>query len=128
MIILDASVLIAHFETTDPHHARATQLLAEHQHHEFLVSTITLAEFLVGPARTGQTKMARHALDILRVRPHGLDPTAAWRLADLRARTGLKLPDCCVLDTAQQHADSVIATFDTRLIAQARRLQLHTAN
>jgi toxin FitB len=128
MIILDASVLIAHFETTDPHHARSTQILAKYQHHEFAISTITLAEFLVGPARTGQTQAARQALDTLGIRTHGLDGNAAWRLAELRAQTGLKLPDCCVLYTAERQTDTLIATFDTRLEEQSRRLQIPTAD
>ena len=40
---------------------------------------------------------------------------AAGQLAELRAHTGLKLPDCCVLLTAERHGPAEIATFDTRL-------------
>lgn len=127
MIVLDASVLIAHFESSDPHHARASQLLADYQQHEFVISTVTLAEFLVGPARTGQTQLAEHALGALNIRTHGLDADAAWRLAELRAQTGLKLPDCCVIYTAERHAGSLVASFDSRLITQAQRLQIRVA-
>jgi predicted nucleic acid-binding protein len=42
-------------------------------------------------------------------------------LAALRAGTGLKLPDCCVLQAAEQ-AHAGIATFDDRLAAAAREL------
>lgn len=129
MIVLDASVLIAHFASTDPHHGQADQLLTAYHQHEFIVNTITLAEFLVGPARTNQADDARRALDTLRIRVHGLDESeSAWHLADLRARTGLKLPDCCVLYTAQHHAESLVASFDTRLLAQAQTLGLRTAD
>ncbi|QNJ89929.1 type II toxin-antitoxin system VapC family toxin (plasmid) [Mycolicibacterium fluoranthenivorans] len=128
MIVLDASVLIAHFQATDPHHARAAQLLAKYQHHEFITSTVTLAEFLVGPTRTGQTETARRALETLDIRAHGLDAEASWRLAELRAQTGLKLPDCCVVYTAERQPDSLIASFDARLITQSRRLQIPTAD
>jgi predicted nucleic acid-binding protein len=40
---------------------------------------------------------------------------AAGQLAELRAHTGLKLPDCCVLLTAERHGPAEIATFDARL-------------
>jgi predicted nucleic acid-binding protein len=128
MIILDASVLIAHFQATDPHHARAAQLLTTYQHHQFATSTITLAEFLVGPVRVGQTETARRALDTLDIHAHGLDADASWRLAELRALTGLKLPDCCVLYTAERQPDSLIASVDSRLITQSRRLEIPTAD
>lgn len=46
---------------------------------------------------------------------------AAVRLASLRATTRLKLPDCCVVLAAQQHAAAVL-TFDGRLAAASERL------
>ncbi|EUA52247.1 pilT domain protein [Mycobacterium xenopi 4042] len=49
MIILDASVLIGHFESADAHHAEATGLLAAHAAESFAASVITLAEVYVGP-------------------------------------------------------------------------------
>lgn len=41
------------------------------------------------------------------------------RLAELRASSGLKLPDCCVPDVAIHHQAS-LATFDDKLAAAAR--------
>jgi predicted nucleic acid-binding protein len=128
MIVLDASVLIAHFQPADPHHQRASQLLAEHHHHQFVINTITLAEVLVGPARSGQTDTFGQALGTLEIQTHGLDANAAAPLAELRAQTGLKLPDCCVIYTAERQTDCLIASFDARLNAQARRLQISTVN
>ena len=47
------------------------------------------------------------------------DADEPLRLAELRAVSGLKLPDCCVLDVAiRNHAS--IATFDGALAAAAR--------
>jgi predicted nucleic acid-binding protein len=127
MIILDASVLIGHFEATDHHHTRATELLIKYHHHEFAASTITLAEFYVGAARAGQAEAARRALTELHVEAQGVNPDAGWRLAELRAQTNLKLPDCCVLYTAEQHT-APIATFDARLSGQAVQLGLAIAD
>lgn len=41
------------------------------------------------------------------------------RLAELRASSGLKLPDCCVPDVAIHHQAS-LATFDDTLAAAAQ--------
>lgn len=127
MIVLDTSVLIAHFESTDAYHERARTLLTAHRQQQFAASTITLAEFLVLPTRHGTLAAARQALDVLNIQPQGLAANAAWRLAELRTATGLKLPDCCVLYTAEQQADRLIATFDDKLQQQAQRLGIPIA-
>lgn len=121
MIILDASVLIAHLEVGDGHHARATDMLLENSHDEFASSAVTLAEVLVGALRAGRGDEARSALEELQVQTLGLDP-AAWELARLRVATGLTLPDCCVLYAARNHASVRLATFDVRLAAAAADL------
>ena len=53
--------------------------------------------------------------------PLGAD--APTRLARLRAETGLKLPDCCVLLAAQDASASSVLSFDDRLSAAAERLR-----
>ena len=83
------------------------------------VNTVTLAEVLVRPARDGRERAMLARLDSLGVAVTEMDPSAALRLARLRATTGLRLPDCCVLLTAEQ-VDGTIATFDDRLAAVAR--------
>ena len=59
-------------------------------------------------------------LDALAVREVALGTDAALRLALLRAQTGLKLPDCCVLLAAADASAQSIATFDDRLAKVAR--------
>ena len=119
MIILDASILIAHLESNDSHHACATQILMDNCHDEFACSTVTLAEVLVGAIRADRSDEARDALAELQVTALGLDADAARELAELRVRTGLRLPDCCVLYAALSQPPAAIATFDTRLTAGA---------
>ena len=121
MIVLDASVLIAHFDATDSHHDRAGELLllAVDQEQPLGASPITLAEVLVGPARIGRMDQATAALDQLRVRPVALPQDTPLRLATLRAATSLPMPDCCVLLAADQAGDAV-ATFDDRLADVAK--------
>jgi predicted nucleic acid-binding protein len=119
VIVADASVLIAHLEASDPHHEQAIELLIEHADSPLGASTITLAEVLVGPAQADRLEDARAALDALGVLEVPLEARAAARLASLRARTGVKLPDCCVLLAAVDADADALLTFDQRLTRAA---------
>lgn len=115
MIVVDASVLIAHLDSRDAFHRAALDSLRAAAGRQLHASALTVAEVLVGPARAGVLSVARRALDALRLETVGLGPDAPDRLAVLRAETGLTLPDCCVLLAAQDtHAEAVL-TFDDRL-------------
>jgi predicted nucleic acid-binding protein len=116
MIVLDASVLIAHLDQHDALHATARERLrtAVKQRRRFSTSTITLAEVLVDPTRSGTLRAAQAALSALGVAELPLPPNAAERLAALRTETALKLPDCCVLLAAEE-ANGGVLTFDERL-------------
>lgn len=125
MIILDASVLIAHLDGADPHHEKAESLLEATSGEALGASPITLAETLVSPARAGRLPDAEAALQRLGVEELPLGEQAPARLALLRAEVSLKMPDCCVLLAAQDHAGSV-ASFDAGLLAVAKKLKLGT--
>lgn len=123
MIVLDASVLIAHLDGADGHHDRAKSLLEASSGEVLAASAITLAETLVSPARAGRLAEAEGALRQLGVKELTLGKNASGRLATLRAEVGLKMPDCCVLLAAQECAGGV-ASFDLDLLAAARKLGL----
>jgi len=120
VIALDASVLIAHLNPNDAHHAAATELLLNAAPGSMLVHALTMAEVLVGGVRVGRGAAMRDDLRAagVDIAPH--DPDEPLRLAELRASSGLKLPDCCVLDVALHHHASV-ATFDSALADAAQR-------
>lgn len=120
MIALDASVLIAHLNPVDLHHKAATAILVAGTPGQMLVHTLTLAEVLVGGVRIGQGASMREDLRAagIVVAPH--DDGEPLRLAELRAISGLKLPDCCILDVAI-HRQASLATFDEALATVARR-------
>lgn len=120
MIVLDASVLIGHLEVADALHERASTLLAELAGDAFGASPMTLAEMLVGPARRGALDTAETVLRHLGVVAVPFAADGARQLAVIRADTGLKLRDCCVVLAAEQ-VGAPIATFDQRLAAAARR-------
>ncbi|MCU4187166.1 type II toxin-antitoxin system VapC family toxin [Acidiferrimicrobium sp. IK] len=120
MITLDARVLIAHFDPVDSHHEAATAILFDAKPGSTLVHTLTMAEVLVGGCRIGRGAAMRDHLRAAGVGVAPRDDDEALRLAELRAGTGLKLPDCCVLDVALHHQTS-LATFDAALASIARR-------
>jgi predicted nucleic acid-binding protein len=125
VIVLDATVLIAHLDAGDAHHDAAEARLLELAHEPFGASSITLAELLVGPARAGRLADAHAALLTLGVSELRLPVDAAERLAALRVATELKLPDCCVLLAAEEVGARVVS-FDARLAREAAERGLGT--
>jgi predicted nucleic acid-binding protein len=118
MIVLDASVLIAYLDAGDTHHQRAEDLLIREVDDDFAVNSLTLAEVLVAPARTGRLQHARAALDDLEVHELPFPADTAVMLAQLRASTDLKMPDCCVL-LAAETVGGRLASFDGQLTRTA---------
>jgi predicted nucleic acid-binding protein len=123
VIVLDASVLIAYLDADDTHHHAAESLLAREIDDEFAANPLTLAEVLVGPTGAGHLDEARGALRALEVGEVPFPPDTFVRLAGLRAETGLRMPDCCVLLSGQDAA-ARIAAFDDRLVRAAEELGL----
>ena len=122
MIVVDASALIAHLDADDAQHQRAVERMMELADQPLGCSSITLAEVFVGPARAGRLEVAERVvreLGVTEIRP---GESAAPRLAGIRAETGLKLPDCCVLLAAQDCGAQAVLTLDDRLGREARRL------
>ena len=122
MIVVDASVLIAHLDERDALHTQATTLLLDAAEQPLAASPLTIAEVLVSPARQDRLDTAVDALGKLELQEVPFASDAAVRLAVLRASTNLKLPDCCVLLAAQDSRAEAIATFDDRLGREAERL------
>jgi predicted nucleic acid-binding protein len=122
VIVVDASVLIAHLDQRDAQHEHAEELLLDLAERPLGASPITLAEVLVEPARKGHLEAAEAALHALAVRELPMGENGPPRLARLRAETGLKLPDCCVVLAAQDGDAAAILTFDEPLQRVATEL------
>ncbi len=120
MIAVDANIAIALADPGDAHSARAAAIMRgdpERQMHP-----VTLAEILVGPARVGLMEEVHDLITRgFQTRIPAADPEQPLRVAHLRARTGLKLPDCYPLDLALE-SGATLATFDARLAAAAASL------
>lgn len=125
MIVLDASVVIAFLDGEDRHHAAAEKLLAEAVEDDVAVNSLTLVEVLVVPARDERLAQTQAALRDLGIAELPFPADTAARLAQLRAETGLKMPDCCVL-LAAEATSARLASFDGQLIraAQGRNLSV----
>jgi predicted nucleic acid-binding protein len=119
---LDASVLLACLDPEDPHHADGLRVLAGGRH-PFVIHEITVAECLVRATRVGAEGSVGALVAAWGevVGSHGSD--GAVRLASMRVRTGLRMPDCCVLDAAEQYKTDV-ASFDRRLRAAAIAVEI----
>ena len=123
MIVLDASVLIGFLDGDDNHHAAAEQLLTRAVDDDLGVNSLTLAEVLVAPVRDRRLEPVLAALHALEVQELPFPADTALRLAQLRAGTGLKMPDCCVI-LAAEDAAATIASFDERLAQTAEMRNL----
>ncbi|MGC5165497.1 type II toxin-antitoxin system VapC family toxin [Luteimicrobium sp. DT211] len=123
MIVVDANVVIAASTPAHPHHDAAQRIASEHGGDGMVLHPLTMAEVLVGPARVGAEVAARHVLEAagFDIAPDG--GPSPEDLARVRATAALKMPDACVLATAEQ-LSVPLATFDQRLTreAQARRV------
>lgn len=124
LTVLDASILLAHLDDSDPHADAAQTILADAD--QLAASTITLAEVLVGAARAGRLDEQLQALADLNIKEVAIDRGAAAQLARLRADTGLRMPDCCVLHTAIATSADALATRDQPLAREAAARGLET--
>ena len=118
MIVVDANVVIAASSPGHVHHEAAQQIVTDHGGEGMVLHSLTMAEVLVGPARGGAEAVARGLLADagFRLAPQG-DPSPE-HLARVRASTTLKMPDACVLATAE-HLQVALATFDRRVAREA---------
>jgi len=123
VIVLDASALIAFLDPADALHGAATASMLALEGRRLMISPLTHAEVLVGPVRAGTLGPTRAAMTDLAIAEVALPADAAIRLAQLRARTRLRLPVCCVVLAAQQ-SRAAILTFDDRLAAAACDLEI----
>lgn len=84
------------------------------------------ARRLVAPTAVGAADQFIAIARRLGIAEIGLPAASAAPLAELRAQTGLKLPDCCVLPAATQMEAAAVAARDERLRTRAGELGFAT--
>lgn len=115
LIVLDASVVIAHLDSADALHRAATAALLEVADDDLRLPASAYAEALIDPTAMGRLDKARDHVAALGLGIVSLDVAIAERAASLRAhhRT-LRLPDALVLATAAELDADVVLTGDRR--------------
>lgn len=120
MIVLDANVMIAVLDPQDSHFAPARRFFVAHASERLAAHRLTMAEALVLAANGGSEVAAAAAISALGVGRFD-EPDDPIELARLRASSGLKMSDCCVLYAAIRER-AQLATFDARLAKVASEM------
>lgn len=115
---VDTAVWIYHLEDVRPYSELTVHLLAEAAagRLELILSTVTLAEILAGPWRTGDAERAGRIEAVLEALP-GVRPAAAtWAVASAAARIRgelkLPLPDAFIIASALDQQAQLLVTND----------------
>ena len=89
---------------------------AEAADYELIITTVTLAEVLTGPLRTGNEKLAQDYRNALTASPTWrlveLTADIAHRAARIRARSRIRLPDAIQVATALETSSMALITHD----------------
>lgn len=116
MIVLDASVVIAHLSPGDSRAERAMEILDTEE--ELGMHPLTVAEVLVRPAQDGAEEDVAAALGRLGIEQLPVERDEPIRIARVRAGARIRMPDACVLAAALR-SGAAVATFDVRLARAA---------
>ncbi len=115
IVVLDASVLIAHLDAEDAHHEASRAALEHAAEDELHLPASAYAEMLVQPSRTGHVDVVRTSLEALVVTVGAIDEKVAERAAALRAHSrSLRLRDALVLAYAEEASAARVLTTDRR--------------
>lgn len=120
VIVLDANVLIAFLDASDPHHVASLELLERRFADGFAASVLTVAEALVHPTRVDRQDAAMTSLSRIGIKVTPLDVSDATALARVRNSYRVRMPDAVALYTASS-TGSELATFDAALAAAAEQ-------
>lgn len=118
MIICDANILIGFLDDTDRHSGAVRTMIENHFVEGFGANVLTIAEALVHPAGRGVEERAEASLRRIGMRIFELEATDSARLARVRSRYHIRMPDAVVLHQAMV-TGSRVATCDRSLARAA---------
>jgi predicted nucleic acid-binding protein len=119
--VLDASALIALFNSKDLHHSWAISAMHDTLDLDLTIPALTYAEALVVPFEKNFNDDFLAGISGLDLEVTSLDSHEALEIAELRAETKLRIPDAVVLHSAIKQSATLI-TADAKL-AMAARIQ-----
>ena len=123
VIAIDASILIALLNDSDTHHAWARRFFTDTLDDDLCMSALTFAEILVHPMKRNVGAEFLESIAGLGLQVRDITGEQAPRLADIRVRSGLKMPDAAVVHLAIE-TGATLATLDAELAAQAQNLSV----
>jgi len=128
IVVLDAGVIIALHNSRDVHHDWAVEFFHATLEVEWVIHALTLAEVFVHPTRARKAEEFERSITGLSLSVVSMKPGQARELADLRASSGLKMPDVVVLHAAVS-AGGALATTDVLLAheARSRGVEVHSS-
>jgi len=123
VVVLDAGVLIALYDSTDHHHPWALELFTHTLGDDLALSSLTMAEVMVHPIRAGMLTQFDAGISGLNLTVHAIDHDHARQISQIRASTTLKRPAAVVLQLALR-LGGTLATTDQALATEAIRQSL----
>lgn len=122
-VILDSSVLIASASTSHVHFEAARQSLS--QRHHYAISVITLSEILVPYFAQGEVIGRQYRSRLLKDISQivDTDQEVAVLASQIRAESGIKIPDALISATAAVHKLE-LWTFDKQLAKATKGARL----
>lgn len=120
-VVLDASALIALYSSKDINHLWAIGFFKQTLDRELSMNVLNYSECLVHPIRAGKLDQFSAGVAGLGVEVVQIVSSDASSLAQLRAGTGLRMPDVLVLHQAK-NLGAAVATTDQQLAKVARDL------
>ena len=127
LVVLDSSVVIALLDPSDIHHNNCLSAFESKKLEEnttFLISTITLAESLVGAIKNSYEFALRIFVRIDDEIGSLIDfkPDTAWQTATLRARLTISFADAAIIATAQ-NLQAELWSCDQKMIRKYKRVK-----
>jgi predicted nucleic acid-binding protein len=125
LIVLDASILIAHLDPSDALHSAAVAALKTHAVDDLVLPASAYAEVLVDPARKRRIGSVRSQVQALFIRMEPIGEAIAVRAADLRARhRALRLPDALVIAAGDELGAQLVLTGDPRWLRVSKLIRV----
>ena len=118
LVVLDASALIALYQSDDAHHEWAKSMFVDTVEDTLIMNSLTYAEVLVQPILHKKAPKFRAGIDGLGIDIRALSGEDAIELAQIRATTALRMPDAVVLFEALR-SEATLATADSTLAREA---------
>jgi predicted nucleic acid-binding protein len=123
LVLVDASIVIAHLTRDDRYHEVASAALVSHRDDDVRISASAYAEALARPIRLGAADKAQTAIRALHIAIAEIGAPVAEEAARLRARhRSLRLPDALVIAHAEVLGADELLTTDARWLDYSPRV------